>query len=112
MLRRLSLTEHGAVELLVGLLLIAAPFALGFGAGGLLASMVAGALLVGLALGDPPISAHMTADLLVAAALLVAAIALAGAGDRTAGGLLAVAAAGELALSVATRWTRRESRAR
>jgi hypothetical protein len=109
MLRRLSLTEHGAVELVVGLALIAAPFALGYDAGGLLASMAAGAVLVGLGLSDPPISAHMTADFVVAALLLVLAI---GSGDRVAGGVLAIAAAGELLLSVATRWTRRESRAR
>ena len=108
-LRRLSLTEHGVIELVVGLALIAAPFALGYDAGGLVASTVAGAVLVGLGLADPPISAHMTADFLVAVLLLVLAIA---SGDRLAGGLLAAAAAGELLLSVATRWTRRETRAR
>ena len=107
MLRRLSLIEHGAVELLAGLALIAAPFALGYGAGGLLASMAAGAVLVGLSLADPPISAHVAADYLVAATLLALAILVAGSGERVAGGLLAVAAAGELALSAATRWTRR-----
>ena len=42
MLRRLSLTEHGALEMLVGLALVAAPFALGFGPAGLVASMAAG----------------------------------------------------------------------
>ncbi len=108
MLRRLSLIEHGAVELLAGLALIAAPFALGYGAGGLLASMAAGAVLVGLSLADPPISAHVAADYLVAATLLALAILVAGSGERVAGGLLAVAAAGELALSAATRWTRRD----
>jgi hypothetical protein len=109
MLRRLSLTEHGVVELVLGLALIAAPFALGYGAGGLVASMLAGAVLVGLGLADPPISLHMTADFLAAMLLLVLAIA---SGERLAGGLLAAAAALELLLSVGTRWTRRESRAR
>jgi hypothetical protein len=109
MLRRLSPTEHSAVELVVGLALIAAPFALGYDAGGLLASMVAGAVLVGLGLADPPISAHMAADFAVALLLLVLAVA---SGDRVAGAVLALVAAGELLLSVATRWTRRESRAR
>jgi hypothetical protein len=108
-LRRLSLTEHGVVELVLGLALIAAPFALGYGAGGLLSSMAAGAVLVGLSLADPPISAHMTADFVVALVLLALAVA---SGERLAGGVLAVAAAGELLLSVATRWTRRETRAR
>jgi hypothetical protein len=113
MLRRLSLTEHGAVELVVGLTLIAAPLALGFGPAGLIASVAAGTILVGLGLGDGlSISAHMAADYFVAIALLVAGVAVAASGDRTAGALLATAAAGELALSVGTRWTRRESRAR
>jgi hypothetical protein len=108
MLRRLSLPEHGAVELLVGLALIAAPFALGFGPVGLLASMAAGAVLAGLGLAEElSISTHMAADAFLAAALLAAAVALAASGERTAGGLLAVAAAGELALSAGTRWTRR-----
>jgi hypothetical protein len=108
MLRRLSLPEHGAVELLVGLALIAAPFALGFGPAGLVASMVAGAVLAGLGLGDElPISTHMAADVFVAAALLAVAVALAAGEERTAGGLLAAVAAGELALSAGTRWTRR-----
>ena len=107
MLRRLSPIEHGAVELLVGLALIASPFALGYGAGGLLASMAAGAVLVGLGLADPPIATHMAADYLVAAALLALAVALAAGGERVAGGMLAMAAASELALSAGTRWTRR-----
>ena len=93
MLRRLSLPEHGAVELLVGLGLIAAPLLLGFGPAGLLASMAAGALLVGLGLTeDLSISAHMTSDLLVVLGLLAAGVVLAGAGERIAGGLLAMAA--------------------
>jgi hypothetical protein len=109
MSRRLSLPEHGAVELVAGLALIAAPFALGYGAGGLVASMIAGAVLVGLGLADPPISAHMAADFGVAVLLLALAVA---SGERLAGGLLAAAAAGELLLSAGTRWTRRETRAR
>jgi hypothetical protein len=108
MLRRLSLPEHGAVELLVGLGLIAAPFLLGFGPAALLASMTAGAIFAGLALSDElPISTHMAADTLAAAALLGVAVALASAGETVAGGVLAAAGAGELALGMATRWTRR-----
>jgi hypothetical protein len=108
MLRRLSLPEHGAVELLVAVGLVAAPFALGFGPAGLVASMAAGAVLAGLALGDDlPIGAHMAADTMVSAALLGAAVALAAGGETLAGGVLAAAGAGELALGMATRWTRR-----
>ena len=108
MLRRLSLPEHGAVELLVGIALIAAPFVLGFGPAGLLLSMAAGAVITGLALSDSlPISTHMAADTATAAVLLGAAVALATPGDSAAGGVLAAAGAGELALGMATRWTRR-----
>jgi hypothetical protein len=108
MLRRLSLPEHAAVELVVGLGLIAAPLLLGFGPAGLLASMAAGAILVGLGLTEGlPISAHMTSDMAVALGLLAVSVALAGSGERAAGGLLAATAASELALSLGTRWTRR-----
>ena len=108
MTRRLSLPEHGALELLAGLALGAALFVLGFGAGGLIASLAAGIVLVGLGLGEGgAIAAHMTADALLAGALISAGLALAASGDRMAGGLLAAAAAGELALSLGTRWTRR-----
>jgi hypothetical protein len=107
MVRRLSIPEHGAVELLIGVALIAAPFALGFGPAGLLASMAAGAILAGLALSDAAISTHMAADTLVAAALLGVAVALAATGENLAAGVLAAAGAGELALGMATRWTRR-----
>ncbi|HEY6694899.1 MAG TPA: hypothetical protein VI006_18755 [Solirubrobacteraceae bacterium] len=107
MLRRLSLTEHGALEMLVGLALIAAPFALGFGPAGLVASMAAGAVIAGLGLSEGmPISSHMAADTAVALALLGVAL-LVSAEEAVAGGVLAAAAAGELALGVCTRWTRR-----
>jgi hypothetical protein len=107
MLRRLSLTEHGALEVLVGLALIAAPFVLGFGPAGLVASMAAGAVIAGLGLSDGmPISSHMAADTAVALALLGVAL-LVSAEDAVASGVLAAAAAGELALGACTRWTRR-----
>jgi hypothetical protein len=108
MLRRLSLPEHGALELVVGLALIAAPFALGFGPAGLLVSMTAGAVVAGIGLSDGlAISAHMAADTAVSLSLLLVAVALASGGEAAAGGVLAVAAACELALGAATRWTRR-----
>jgi hypothetical protein len=108
MFRRLSIQEHGAIELLAGLALVAAPFPLGFGPGALVASLTAGVLLAGLALSDGmSLSAHMAADTAVAAALVGAAAALALGGDGLAAAVLATAAAVELALTAATRWTRR-----
>jgi hypothetical protein len=108
MFRRLSIQEHGAIELLAGLALVGAPFALGFGAAALVASLTAGVLLAGLALSDDmSISAHMAADTVLAGALVGTAAALAAGGDGLAAAVLACAAAAELALTAGTRWTRR-----
>lgn len=107
-LRRLSLHEHGAIELLAGLALVAAPFVLGFGPGALVASLTAGVLLAGLGLSDGmSISAHMAADAALAAVLAGVAVALAAGGDGLAAVVLACAAAAELAITAGTRWTRR-----
>jgi hypothetical protein len=107
MFRRFSLTEHGVLELLTGLLLIGAPLVLGLGLVPLAAGIGAGSLIAGLALADDlPISAHMAADTALGAALLGAAVALTAAGEPTAATLLALGAVAELSLSAATRWTR------
>ncbi len=105
--RRLTLTEHGVLELLCGLALIGAPLVLGLGPVALMAGVGAGALVAGLALAeDLPLSAHMAADTALAMALLAASVLVAAVGHPVAGALLACGAAAELALSVATRWTR------
>ena len=107
MFRRLSLTEHGLLELLAGLALIGAPLVLGLGPVALAAGVGGGALVAGLGLSDSlPISAHMAADVAIGAGLLGVAAALAGIGETAAATLLALGAAVELLLSVATRWTR------
>lgn len=107
MFRRLSLTEHGVLELLTGVLLMGAPLVLGLGPVALAAGIGAGAVIAGLALSDGlPISAHMAADMAIGAVLLGVAVALAPA-EPAAATLLALGAAVELALSTATRWTRR-----
>jgi hypothetical protein len=108
MFRRLSLTEHGLLELLAGLALIGAPLVLGLGLVPLTAGIGAGALMAGLALADDmPISAHMAADMALGTGLLAAAVALTAAGEPMAATLLAMGAAVELALSASTRWSRR-----
>ena len=107
MLRRLSLPTHGVIELVAGIVLIGLPFVLGFGPAALLASAAAGAVLAGLGLSEGlSISAHMAADTAVAAALLGGAVPLAATGETLAAGMLTAAAAGELTLGMATRWTR------
>jgi hypothetical protein len=107
MIRRLSLTEHGLLELLAGLALIGAPLVLGLGPVALAAGVGAGALVAGLGLSDGmPISAHMAADVTIGAVLLGVAAALAGVGETAAATLLALGAVVELLLSFVTRWTR------
>jgi hypothetical protein len=106
--RRLNLAEHGLLELLGGLLLIGAPLVLGLGPAALMAGIGAGVLVAGLALSDDlSLSAHMAADAALGIGLLVAAVLFAAADEPVAATLLAAAAAAELALSFATRWTRR-----
>jgi hypothetical protein len=93
---------------MAGVALIASPFLLGLGPTVLVATMAAGMLFVGLGLNEGmPLAAHHAADTALAAALLVAAVTLAAAGEDLAAGVMATAAAAELALITATRWTRR-----
>jgi hypothetical protein len=107
MIRRLSLPEHGLLELLAGLMLIGAPLVLGLGPVALMAGVGGGALIAGLGLTDGmPISAHMAADVAIGAGLLAVAAALAAAGEPAAATLLALGAVAELFLSLVTRWTR------
>ena len=109
MLRRLSLHEHGAIELLTGLALVAAPFVLGFGPVALVASLTAGALLAGLGLSDGmSISAHMAADTALAAALVGRRRRAGGRRRRARGGRARRRRGGASSRSRrGTRWTRR-----
>ena len=107
MLRPLTLTEHGVLELLGGLLLIGLPLVLGLGPVALMAGIGAGVLVAGLGLSDGmSIAAHMAADAALGIGLLAAAVIFTASGEPIAATLLACAAAVELALTVVTRWTR------
>jgi hypothetical protein len=107
--RRLSLPAHGALELLIGLVLLAAPFAAGLGAGGLVLGVVAGTLVTGVGLAGAdalPVRAHQAFDQTIAVVLLGIAVALAFAGEPAGAAVLGAAAVAELALVSGTRWTR------
>jgi hypothetical protein len=107
--RRLSLPAHGALELLIGLALLALPFALGLGAAGLVLAVAAGVLVAGLGLsgGDAlPLGAHQALDRAAAAVLTGLAVAMALAGEPAGAILLGAAALAELLLVSGTRWTR------
>ncbi len=85
----ISLPTHAAVELLVGVLALAAPFALGFGLAGAVASVLVGVCTIGLALdaAEQPtrVSAHQAFDYGIAFAAVAVAVPLALAGDALLG---------------------------
>jgi hypothetical protein len=113
-LRLISLPTHAVLELALGVLVMAAPFVLGFGAAGLVVSVALGAIVVGLALsatptetGDIPVTAHFAFDRAVAIGIVAAAVALALAGDGAAATFLAAAAIAQTVLNLSTRYTAR-----
>jgi SPW repeat len=112
--RLISLPAHGALELLLGLALMASPFVLGFGTAGTLAAVVVGALVVGLALSAAvsdtegvDIAAHYAYDVGLALGLLGAGVALAVSGDGPAAFVFVAGAIAQLALNSTTRYTAR-----
>jgi SPW repeat len=112
--RLISLPAHGAVELLVGLALMASPFVLGFTPAATLVAVLAGAVIAGLALGAAvadtgtiDIAAHYTYDLGLSVGLLGAALVFALDGDGPAGGALLGAGVAQLALNLTTRYSAR-----
>ncbi len=108
--RLISLPVHGALELLVGLALLAAPFVLGFGPAGAILAVGIGVLVVGLALGAGdglPVSAHLAFDQALVLTMAACAAALAWGGDREAALGFVAAAALQLALTTSTRYSRR-----
>jgi uncharacterized cupin superfamily protein len=111
-LRHVPLPIHSALEMLIGLALIGAPFALGLTAPALIVGVVVGAILAGVALQavDPgrttSVSAHHAADHGVALGLAGAAFVLATV-DGTAAVLFGAAAAAQLALNLTTRYSAR-----
>jgi hypothetical protein len=107
--RRLSLPTHGALELLIGLALLAGPFAAGLGAGGLVLGVVAGTLVAGIGLMGAdaiPLRTHQALDQTLAVVLLGIAVALAFAREPAGAAVVGAAAVAELLLVSGTRWTR------
>ncbi len=113
-LRLVPLPIHSGLEMLLGLALMIAPFALGASPAGLVVGVVVGALVVGLSLqaldagGRPPlpVSAHYAADFGLALGMAGGALVLA-VDDMTAASILGAAAVAELALTLTTRYSQR-----
>ena len=112
--RLISLAAHGAMELAVGMALMAAPFVLGFSPAATIVLVLVGALVVGIALeaaisetGSIDIAAHYATDLALAVGLLGAGVVFAVTGDGPAGGALLAAGVALLALNLTTRYSAR-----
>ena len=110
-LRLIPLPIHSALEMLLGLALGVAPFALGLGAPAAFVGVVEGALLVGLSLqaveADLRIGAHLAADQGLALGLAAAGAIMAATGDSSAAALFTGAAVMQLLLIVSTRYSGR-----
>ncbi|MEA2273842.1 MAG: hypothetical protein QOI98_2550 [Solirubrobacteraceae bacterium] len=102
---------HAALEMLLGLATMVAPFVLDLGPAAAILGVVLGALLVGMALslvvdeGSLPLAAHHAFDYGLMFGLLGAAIVVGLAGDRTGTALLAGVGLSQLALNVTTRYS-------
>ena len=110
-LRPVSLPAHAALEMLVGLVLGIAPFVLGLSTAAAFVGVIAGVLVVGLALQSIDenlhIAAHLAGDQGLALGLGAAGGVLAVAGDGPAAALFAGAAALQLLLILTTRYSAR-----
>lgn len=116
-IRLISLPVHGALEMLVGFMVMAAPIAFGLSTSAAIAGIVIGTLIVGLALaavdieaeGRRPIgiTAHHSFDYGLVTGMLGAAVILGAAGDRAAAVLFAAAALLQLSLNLTTKYSHR-----
>jgi len=110
--RLVPLHLHGALELLVGLGLMVAPFAFGLSDAAIVAGLATGAIVVGLALrvatgDDIDVSAHYASDIALVIGLVAGAVVLALAGDAVASLVFATTAILALVLNVTTRYSAR-----
>jgi hypothetical protein len=111
-LRRISISTHGAFELLLGFALMGAPFALSFGATATVAALALGAVIVGLALGvssdehQLSLATHLALDQTMVAGLLAGVIIVGFAGDRAAIAALGAIAIAQALLIASTRYSR------
>lgn len=104
----ISLPLHGALELLTGLVLLVAPFALGFTPAGTLIALLIGAVAIGLALDatEPHrVSTHHTLDYGLAFGAVAVAPIFALAGDGAAALTLAAFGLAQLGLNGVTRYS-------
>jgi uncharacterized membrane protein HdeD (DUF308 family) len=107
--RHSTLPIHGVVELALGLVTLASPTLFDFANAGMVAAVVLGSVLTGMAVtltGDhrPSLGWHHLFDLVIVIATAVAALALAVAGEASAGLYFSALAVLQAALNVTTRY--------
>ena len=109
--RLISIPVHGALELLAGVALMGLPFALGAEPAGAIAAVVAGTIMVGLALGKTAdgttinVALQHSYDWGLALGLLGGALVAGVADQPMAALLLAAAALTQLVLNLITRYS-------
>ena len=109
--RLISLPVHGALELLAGVALMGLPFALGADPTGAIAAVVAGTIMVGLALNKTAdgttmnIAVQYAYDWGLAMGLLGAALVVGLADEPLGALLLSVAALTQVVLNLITRYS-------
>ena len=114
--RLIPLPVHGALEMLTGLLLMAAPFLFGFQAAAAVIAVLVGAVMVGIALaaasaepagarGTLPVSTHHAFDYGLTIGLLGAAFVVGLDGDQVASLTLSAIALAQLLLNLTTRYS-------
>lgn len=108
-LPRISLSTHGLLELVAGLVLVIAAFGLDLGGAGLVLVFATGVALAGVGLGSAdalPLSMHQSLDRTLVVVVAAASVGAAAAGGALAAVILLSTAAAVLLLEVGTRWTR------
>jgi hypothetical protein len=110
--RLIPLHIHGAFEVAIGPVLIAAPFVLGFGPAGMVVSVALGASLLAVAFAthageEPtfPITAHAAFDALLVVVMAVGAVALGLTDEMAAAALLGGGALCMALLASVTRYS-------
>jgi hypothetical protein len=116
-MRLISLPLHGALEMVVGFVVMTAPVALGLSPAAAVVGVIVGALIVGLSLSSTgaeadgrrtlSVASHHAFDYGLVTGMLGGAAILGLAGDRAAAALFAAAALAQLALNLTTRYSHR-----
>ena len=108
-MRRIPVSVHGVVELVAGLALLVAAFALDLGTAGTVLLFAGGVALAGVGFGAAeslPLAVHQSVDRALVVALALGSVIAAIDGGELAAGVLLLAAALQLVLMGMTRWTR------